>query len=206
MKRIPKYNEFKSTHINEDDTSNLINQKNQLTQQINDLQVKLLNVNQQILTAQKQTLSQTQSQNPQTQTQLPVSEMGNYTKHHIEPKGSLDPIADGPGYDIIDYGISPTTNNFFIAYTQDGDGPDVPTKDIEVPHAEFLDFVEKWAKSNHYSGLVHHYEEEDDSDFTGEQGWSKGRSSMNVERFWKDLDHNDQETLVKDFMKQKNIA
>lgn len=198
------FTDFKNSLNEADNTAQLQQQKVTLIKQINDLQRKLLDVNQQIIVNQKATLAQ----NPQAQ--IPVQESVNdaepLNNDHKSPQFSEDEqdqikvnhSSSVPEYELEDYGFNQLNDTFVIVYAKPGDEEN---RDVAVNDLQFQSAVEKWAKSNYSHADLGHYMESDDSDFHGEEGHSnKGKKVFNTIQFWKDLDVQDKDEIVHQFI------
>jgi len=172
---------FEQFQLNEDNTANLIQQKNSLTQQINDLQKKLLDVQQQIVTAQKQTLAQ----NPQTQ--IPMTES---VEDAGLPKGAIIQYAN---YHFP--GKFRKTGELYVRFKM----PDSSEEhEAEAYVDDFEEFLERYALDVYSREDLQRYVET-------EQDEDGGTSHhFNLENFWQGTDDGEKVVIVHDYLKKHN--
>jgi hypothetical protein len=173
MSTIKSFDKFA---VNEDTTSNLVQQEQSLTQQINDLQKKLLQVQAQKVAAQQQTLAQ----NPQTQ--IPMSEsLEDAMPTHI-PKGSH----------IINAEYYPKSKEIYVHFTHEG-----KEHEYEADAPGFEDFLSDYIASTYdRDELQSYYQEDRDED--GKFIW------FNQERFWEQTEPKEKVDIVTRFLTKQN--
>lgn len=166
---------FKQFTLNEDATSDLIQQKNSLAQQINDLQKKLLDVQQQIVVAQKQTLAQ----NPQSQ--IP---MGESIEHGSLPQGARIEHAD--------YYFN--QKELYVRFSVPGQEEH---GEVEANVDDFEDFIEKEAsEEDDQESMRRYYSKEYDGD--------SYYRVFDLEAYWEDTDQNTKNRIIHQYLMQNN--
>lgn len=180
---IKRYEEFEYNRINEDTTSNLIQQKNSLTKQINDLQKKLLDVQAQLVNTQKQTLNQ----NPEAQ--IPMQE--NFGP---EENWNLEPLPQGA--DVIDASYTFTRmgkGELYVNYTAGGMEEAV---DAEID--DFEEFIDEYIKDNfeRHDPALRRFVRYDEDPHSG---------YFDYEDFWDSLDRQTQKEVIINYLRKKNL-
>lgn len=168
---ILSFNEF---NVNEDATSDLIQQKNSLAQQINDLQKKLLDVQQQIVVAQKQTLAQ----NPQSQ--IP---MGEAMEHGSLPQGSH----------IVHADYYFPRKELYVRFSIPGQEEH---GEVEANVDDFEDFLDDEASQLEPEEIKHYQSKEYDGD--------SHYIHFNMERFWDETDQHDKNRIIHQYLVKNN--
>lgn len=178
---VLRYEQFYFSAINEDTTSNLIQQKNSLTKQINDLQKKLLDVQAQLVNAQKQTLNQ----NPEAQ--IPMQE-------HVDSAGvEFDTIPAEAEIKHVGYYFGKNeSGEINVQYTLNGQD-----HEIETTVTDFEEYLADMAQSDYDEDEVGRFFKKD---YDGE--WY---TYFDTEGFWNAFKPHDQRSIILDYLKKKNL-
>lgn len=169
---------FKEFTVNEDQTANLIQQKNSLSQQINDLQKKLLDVQQQIVVAQKQTLAQ----NPQTQ--IPMQEA---IENNSIPRDAEIVSAE---YDF--------SNKELDLRIMNGSEREYWQANVE----DFEEFLKGYVEGEFDRDELRRYVSKEEEG-TGPDDYVSF-NYLNLEDFWNDTDQRTKIRIISDYLRTKN--
>lgn len=192
MKNVLSFQKFR---MNEDSNlPQLEQQRDQIQKQITDLQKKLLDINQQILNGQRTQLNTPATAGvpaPAAATTQPSMSMPQYEGLSVGGDGKL-------GTHVLEYGLDDGV--FWIGTT------DNIEDDINVPEDEWWGWVENWAKHAYGPHELEQFNEVDDSDYTGEDGWTGSRMEhfFDTQAFWDSLEDDAKRECIQWYLKTKD--